>query len=111
MLPRQPARGFAEEDKPLSPAPRRGPLTRLCLGSFRKQELLSGADVTVPERPLSPPLTAPPTMKVSGCAGDAHGAAAPALHGRAGEEQRFQRSGCTGLGCSGAGGAVGGFWS
>lgn len=31
----------------------------------RKQELLSSADVTLPERPLSPPLTAPPTMKVS----------------------------------------------
>uniref|UniRef100_A0A8V5GRH9 Uncharacterized protein n=1 Tax=Melopsittacus undulatus TaxID=13146 RepID=A0A8V5GRH9_MELUD len=30
---------------------------------WRKQELLSSADVTVPERPLSPPLTAPPTMK------------------------------------------------
>ncbi|NXJ37414.1 RPGP2 protein, partial [Ciconia maguari] len=30
---------------------------------FRKQELLNSADVTVPERPLSPPLTAPPTMK------------------------------------------------
>ncbi|XP_061325898.1 rap1 GTPase-activating protein 2 isoform X10 [Pezoporus flaviventris] len=29
----------------------------------RKQELLSSTDVTVPERPLSPPLTAPPTMK------------------------------------------------
>ncbi|NWH34821.1 RPGP2 protein, partial [Chloropsis hardwickii] len=29
----------------------------------RKQELLNSADVTVPERPLSPPLTAPPTMK------------------------------------------------
>uniref|UniRef100_A0A8C6J338 Uncharacterized protein n=1 Tax=Melopsittacus undulatus TaxID=13146 RepID=A0A8C6J338_MELUD len=35
----------------------------------RKQELLSSADVTVPERPLSPPLTAPPTMKVSECGG------------------------------------------
>ncbi|NXW10142.1 RPGP2 protein, partial [Fregetta grallaria] len=32
---------------------------------FRKQELLNSTDVTVPERPLSPPLTAPPTMKVS----------------------------------------------
>uniref|UniRef100_A0A803VMN0 RAP1 GTPase activating protein 2 n=1 Tax=Ficedula albicollis TaxID=59894 RepID=A0A803VMN0_FICAL len=31
----------------------------------RKQELLSSADVPVQERPLSPPLTAPPTMKVS----------------------------------------------
>lgn len=31
----------------------------------RKQELLSSTDVTLPERPLSPPLTAPPTMKVS----------------------------------------------
>ncbi|XP_064022141.1 rap1 GTPase-activating protein 2 isoform X3 [Pogoniulus pusillus] len=29
----------------------------------RKQELLNSSDVTVPERPLSPPLTAPPTMK------------------------------------------------
>uniref|UniRef100_A0A8C0ZIR4 RAP1 GTPase activating protein 2 n=1 Tax=Cyanistes caeruleus TaxID=156563 RepID=A0A8C0ZIR4_CYACU len=28
-----------------------------------KQELLNSTDVTVPERPLSPPLTAPPTMK------------------------------------------------
>uniref|UniRef100_A0A8C9NGA3 RAP1 GTPase activating protein 2 n=1 Tax=Serinus canaria TaxID=9135 RepID=A0A8C9NGA3_SERCA len=30
----------------------------------QKQELLNSTDVTVPERPLSPPLTAPPTMKV-----------------------------------------------
>ncbi|XP_054856944.1 rap1 GTPase-activating protein 2 isoform X2 [Eublepharis macularius] len=29
----------------------------------RKQELLSNTDVTTPERPLSPPLTAPPSMK------------------------------------------------
>uniref|UniRef100_A0A8C3CVB2 RAP1 GTPase activating protein 2 n=1 Tax=Cairina moschata TaxID=8855 RepID=A0A8C3CVB2_CAIMO len=31
----------------------------------RKQELLNSSDVTLPDRPLSPPLTAPPTMKVS----------------------------------------------
>ncbi|OWK54723.1 rap1 GTPase-activating protein 2 isoform X6 [Lonchura striata] len=30
---------------------------------IKKQELLNSTDVTVPERPLSPPLTAPPTMK------------------------------------------------
>uniref|UniRef100_A0A8C4YPC7 RAP1 GTPase activating protein 2 n=1 Tax=Gopherus evgoodei TaxID=1825980 RepID=A0A8C4YPC7_9SAUR len=30
----------------------------------RKQELLNNADVTIPDRPLSPPLTAPATMKV-----------------------------------------------
>lgn len=42
----------------------RGELTRLCLVFSRKQELLNSADVTAPERPLSPPLTAPPTMKV-----------------------------------------------
>ncbi|KAI1231699.1 Rap1 GTPase-activating protein 2, partial [Lamprotornis superbus] len=58
---------FAEGDNPyllLSPAS--------CAGSVRggadvpvKQELLNSADVTVPERPLSPPLTAPPTMKPS----------------------------------------------
>uniref|UniRef100_A0A8D2QT53 RAP1 GTPase activating protein 2 n=1 Tax=Zosterops lateralis melanops TaxID=1220523 RepID=A0A8D2QT53_ZOSLA len=39
-------------------------LTRLCLVFSRKQELLNSADVTAPERPLSPPLTAPPTMKL-----------------------------------------------
>ncbi|XP_061325893.1 rap1 GTPase-activating protein 2 isoform X5 [Pezoporus flaviventris] len=39
---------------------------QLCTGRdarLWKQELLSSTDVTVPERPLSPPLTAPPTMK------------------------------------------------
>uniref|UniRef100_A0A8D2PRN4 RAP1 GTPase activating protein 2 n=1 Tax=Zosterops lateralis melanops TaxID=1220523 RepID=A0A8D2PRN4_ZOSLA len=41
-----------------------GWLTRLCLVFSRKQELLNSADVTAPERPLSPPLTAPPTMKL-----------------------------------------------
>uniref|UniRef100_A0A674JYD8 RAP1 GTPase activating protein 2 n=1 Tax=Terrapene triunguis TaxID=2587831 RepID=A0A674JYD8_9SAUR len=30
----------------------------------RKQELLNNTDVTIPDRPLSPPLTAPATMKV-----------------------------------------------
>ncbi|KAL6078535.1 hypothetical protein STEG23_011104, partial [Scotinomys teguina] len=30
----------------------------------RKQELANSSDVTVPDRPLSPPLTAPPTMKL-----------------------------------------------
>ncbi|XP_049717013.1 rap1 GTPase-activating protein 2 isoform X5 [Elephas maximus indicus] len=29
----------------------------------RKQELANSSDVTLPDRPLSPPLTAPPTMK------------------------------------------------
>ncbi|XP_027717582.1 rap1 GTPase-activating protein 2 isoform X3 [Vombatus ursinus] len=29
----------------------------------KKQELVNNADVTIPDRPLSPPLTAPPTMK------------------------------------------------
>jgi len=29
----------------------------------RKQELANSPDVTFPDRPLSPPLTAPPTMK------------------------------------------------
>ncbi|KQK80255.1 hypothetical protein AAES_95464 [Amazona aestiva] len=37
--------------------------TMLASLKIKKQELLSSADVTVPERPLSPPLTAPPTMK------------------------------------------------
>lgn len=32
----------------------------------RKQELANSSDVTLPDRPLSPPLTAPPTMKVRG---------------------------------------------
>lgn len=32
----------------------------------RKQELANSSDVTFPDRPLSPPLTAPPTMKVRG---------------------------------------------
>uniref|UniRef100_A0A8C3CVB1 RAP1 GTPase activating protein 2 n=1 Tax=Cairina moschata TaxID=8855 RepID=A0A8C3CVB1_CAIMO len=31
--------------------------------SLLKQELLNSSDVTLPDRPLSPPLTAPPTMK------------------------------------------------
>uniref|UniRef100_A0A2K6DTW9 RAP1 GTPase activating protein 2 n=1 Tax=Macaca nemestrina TaxID=9545 RepID=A0A2K6DTW9_MACNE len=31
-----------------------------------KQELANSSDVTLPDRPLSPPLTAPPTMKVRG---------------------------------------------
>ncbi|XP_065388660.1 rap1 GTPase-activating protein 2 isoform X5 [Macaca fascicularis] len=31
----------------------------------RKQELANSSDVTLPDRPLSPPLTAPPTMKSS----------------------------------------------
>ncbi|XP_061325894.1 rap1 GTPase-activating protein 2 isoform X6 [Pezoporus flaviventris] len=37
--------------------------TMLASLKMKKQELLSSTDVTVPERPLSPPLTAPPTMK------------------------------------------------
>nr|CAG32150.1 hypothetical protein RCJMB04_18p7 [Gallus gallus] len=37
--------------------------TMLASLKMKKQELLSSADVTLPERPLSPPLTAPPTMK------------------------------------------------
>uniref|UniRef100_F7BDC0 Rap-GAP domain-containing protein n=1 Tax=Monodelphis domestica TaxID=13616 RepID=F7BDC0_MONDO len=42
------------------------PLTLLALlWLFRKQELANSPDVTIPDRPLSPPLTAPPTMKVS----------------------------------------------
>ncbi|KAF5911720.1 hypothetical protein HPG69_015698 [Diceros bicornis minor] len=32
----------------------------------RKQELANSSDVTLPDRPLSPPLTAPPAMKVRG---------------------------------------------
>ncbi|MEJ1273231.1 RAP1 GTPase activating protein 2 [Cricetulus griseus] len=32
-------------------------------GAARKQELANSSDVTLPDRPLSPPLTAPPTMK------------------------------------------------
>lgn len=31
---------------------------------YRKQELANSSDVTLPDRSLSPPLTAPPTMKV-----------------------------------------------
>uniref|UniRef100_A0A8C9NIN4 RAP1 GTPase activating protein 2 n=1 Tax=Serinus canaria TaxID=9135 RepID=A0A8C9NIN4_SERCA len=38
--------------------------TMLASLKIKKQELLNSTDVTVPERPLSPPLTAPPTMKV-----------------------------------------------
>ncbi|KAH0511486.1 Rap1 GTPase-activating protein 2 [Microtus ochrogaster] len=42
-----------------------GPLLYLCASGicFRKQELANSSDVTLPDRPLSPPLTAPPTMK------------------------------------------------
>uniref|UniRef100_A0A803XT50 RAP1 GTPase activating protein 2 n=1 Tax=Meleagris gallopavo TaxID=9103 RepID=A0A803XT50_MELGA len=46
-----------------SPASQTG-LQRLLMAPVlfcRKQELLSSTDVTLPERPLSPPLTAPPT--------------------------------------------------
>lgn len=32
----------------------------------RKQELANSSDVPLPDRSLSPPLTAPPTMKVRG---------------------------------------------
>uniref|UniRef100_A0A8D0FJS3 RAP1 GTPase activating protein 2 n=1 Tax=Strix occidentalis caurina TaxID=311401 RepID=A0A8D0FJS3_STROC len=39
--------------------------TMLASLKIKKQELLNSTDATVPERPLSPPLTAPPTMKVS----------------------------------------------
>ncbi|NWR08497.1 RPGP2 protein, partial [Paradoxornis webbianus] len=37
--------------------------TMLASLKIKKQELLNSTDVTAPERPLSPPLTAPPTMK------------------------------------------------
>lgn len=33
---------------------------------YRKQELANSSDVPLPDRSLSPPLTAPPTMKVRG---------------------------------------------
>uniref|UniRef100_A0A8C4YPW1 RAP1 GTPase activating protein 2 n=1 Tax=Gopherus evgoodei TaxID=1825980 RepID=A0A8C4YPW1_9SAUR len=39
-------------------------MLRWILFFYRKQELLNNADVTIPDRPLSPPLTAPATMKV-----------------------------------------------
>ncbi|XP_061325891.1 rap1 GTPase-activating protein 2 isoform X3 [Pezoporus flaviventris] len=44
-------------------SPSRIDKTMLASLKMKKQELLSSTDVTVPERPLSPPLTAPPTMK------------------------------------------------
>uniref|UniRef100_A0A8B9ZGK4 RAP1 GTPase activating protein 2 n=1 Tax=Anas platyrhynchos TaxID=8839 RepID=A0A8B9ZGK4_ANAPL len=37
--------------------------TMLASLKMKKQELLNSSDVTLPDRPLSPPLTAPPTMK------------------------------------------------
>lgn len=45
-----------------------GPYSPLLCSVFpyRKQELANSSDVTVPDRSLSPPLTAPPTMKVRG---------------------------------------------
>uniref|UniRef100_A0A803V3C8 RAP1 GTPase activating protein 2 n=1 Tax=Ficedula albicollis TaxID=59894 RepID=A0A803V3C8_FICAL len=46
-------------------SPSRIDKTMLASLKIKKQELLSSADVPVQERPLSPPLTAPPTMKVS----------------------------------------------
>uniref|UniRef100_A0A8C0J1V0 RAP1 GTPase activating protein 2 n=1 Tax=Chelonoidis abingdonii TaxID=106734 RepID=A0A8C0J1V0_CHEAB len=39
-------------------------MLRWILFFYRKQELLNNTDVTIPDRPLSPPLTAPATMKV-----------------------------------------------
>ncbi|XP_016158397.1 PREDICTED: rap1 GTPase-activating protein 2 [Ficedula albicollis] len=44
-------------------SPSRIDKTMLASLKIKKQELLSSADVPVQERPLSPPLTAPPTMK------------------------------------------------
>ncbi|XP_064892625.1 rap1 GTPase-activating protein 2 isoform X6 [Columba livia] len=44
-------------------SPSRIDKTMLASLKIKKQELLSSADVPVAERPLSPPLTAPPTMK------------------------------------------------
>ena len=41
-------------------------LLRVLWSPHRKQELANSSDVTLPDRPLSPPLTAPPTMKVRG---------------------------------------------
>lgn len=38
----------------------------LLCSPYRKQELANSSDVTLPDRSLSPPLTAPPTMKVRG---------------------------------------------
>ena len=39
----------------------------LCsVAPYRKQELANSSDVTLADRSLSPPLTAPPTMKVRG---------------------------------------------
>ncbi|XP_034496222.1 rap1 GTPase-activating protein 2 isoform X2 [Ailuropoda melanoleuca] len=40
--------------------------TMLASLKVKKQELANSSDVTFPDRPLSPPLTAPPTMKVRG---------------------------------------------
>ncbi|XP_064127637.1 rap1 GTPase-activating protein 2 isoform X6 [Loxodonta africana] len=37
--------------------------TMLASLKVKKQELANSSDVTLPDRPLSPPLTAPPTMK------------------------------------------------
>uniref|UniRef100_G1S5X9 RAP1 GTPase activating protein 2 n=1 Tax=Nomascus leucogenys TaxID=61853 RepID=G1S5X9_NOMLE len=42
---------------------RRQVFTHLFWPLHRKQELANSSDVTLPDRPLSPPLTAPPTMK------------------------------------------------
>ncbi|XP_064379075.1 rap1 GTPase-activating protein 2 isoform X3 [Dromaius novaehollandiae] len=44
-------------------SPSRIDKTMLASLKIKKQELLAGADGPLPDRPLSPPLTAPPTMK------------------------------------------------
>nr|XP_008534029.1 PREDICTED: rap1 GTPase-activating protein 2 [Equus przewalskii] len=47
-------------------SPSRIDKTMLASLKVKKQELANSSDVTLPDRPLSPPLTAPPTMKVRG---------------------------------------------
>uniref|UniRef100_A0A8C0K7C1 RAP1 GTPase activating protein 2 n=1 Tax=Canis lupus dingo TaxID=286419 RepID=A0A8C0K7C1_CANLU len=47
-------------------SPSRPSLTSVLHSLCRKQELANSSDVTFPDQPLSPPLTAPPTMKVRG---------------------------------------------
>ncbi|XP_043759339.1 rap1 GTPase-activating protein 2 isoform X4 [Cervus elaphus] len=44
-------------------SPSRIDKTMLASLKVKKQELANSSDVTLPDRPLSPPLTAPPTMK------------------------------------------------
>uniref|UniRef100_A0A5F8A680 RAP1 GTPase activating protein 2 n=1 Tax=Macaca mulatta TaxID=9544 RepID=A0A5F8A680_MACMU len=46
-------------------SPSRIDKTMLASLKVKKQELANSSDVTLPDRPLSPPLTAPPTMKSS----------------------------------------------